>query len=306
MAKGKGGNDVRPIIIKRVKKVSGGHHGGAWKVAYADFVTAMMAFFMLLWLLTVSDKVTLQGIADYFSPSNATMSNSSGAGGILAGTALESEGAKASGARIMAIPSSSPSKASQSNESAREDQQQSEQNPTYAMKLPTATDAKLLKAEDDLKTAIQETPELQKYRDQIIMEQTPDGLRIQLIDRDERPMFRPSTATPYAFYIRILQTIAGVIQTVPNRISITGHTDGSVSASEGQYGNWELSADRANATRRVLRDAGVRPDRMAEVTGRAATQPLYPDEPNRPENRRVAILLLREAPALAPGFANGD
>ena len=272
-------------------------------MAYADFVTAMMAFFMLLWLLTVSDKVTLQGIADYFTPSNATMSNSSGAGGILAGTELESEGAKSSGSRIMAVPSSSPSKASSDSESAREDQNEESLPPAYEMKLPPATDAMLLKAENDMKTAIQETPELNEYRDQIILEQTPDGLRIQLVDRDNRPMFRPGTATPYAFYNRILQAIAGVVQSMPNRIAITGHTDGTVAASEGAYGNWELSADRANATRRVLRDAGVRPDRMAEVTGRAATQPLYPDAPNRAENRRVAIVLLREAPALDPGFA---
>lgn len=304
MAKVKGGNETRPIIIKRVKKVAGGRHGGAWKVAYADFVTAMMAFFMLLWLLTVSDKVTLQGIADYFTPSNATMSNSSGAGGILAGTELEAEGAKSSGSRIMAVPSSSPSKASDANESAREDQNQDSQTPAYEMKLPPATDAMLLKAENDMKTAIQETPELNDYRDQIILEQTPDGLRIQLVDRDNRPMFRPGTATPYTFYNRILQAIAGVVQSMPNRIAIAGHTDGTVSAREGAYGNWELSADRANATRRVLRDAGVRPDRMAEVTGRAATQPLYPDAPNRAENRRVAIVLLREAPAFDPGFAD--
>ncbi|HLU92414.1 MAG TPA: flagellar motor protein MotB [Pedomonas sp.] len=306
MARGRGGDEARPIIVKKVKKVSGGGHGGAWKVAYADFMTAMMAFFLLLWLLTVSDKVTLQGIADYFTPSNATMSNSSGAGGILAGTALESEGAKASGSMIMAVPSSSPSKESQANESAREDQNQDSLPPAYEMKLPPAADAKLLKAEDDLKTAIQEAPDLKDYRDQIILEQTPEGLRIQLIDRDERPMFRPGTATPYPFYSRLLGVIAGVVQTMPNRIAITGHTDGYVSSREGQYGNWELSADRANATRRVLRDAGVRPDRMAEVVGRAATQPLYPDSPNRPENRRVAIVLLREAPAFNPGFATGS
>ncbi|MGK2285890.1 flagellar motor protein MotB [Pedomonas sp. V897] len=306
MAKGKGDNAARPIIIKKVKKTAHGRHGGAWKVAYADFVTAMMAFFMLLWLLTISDKVTLQGIADYFTPSNATMSNASGAGGILAGTALESEGAKASGSNLTATPSSSPSKDSKDSEDARNQSRQEDQAPTYEMKLPPTPDARLLKAEDDLKTAIQETPDLAKYRDQILLEQTPEGLRIQLIDRDERPMFRPGTATPYPFYVRILQTVADVVKAMPNRISITGHTDGAVYANEGQYGNWELSADRANATRRVLRDAGVRPDRMAEVTGRAATQPLYPDAPNRPENRRVAILLLREAPALAPAFAGGN
>lgn len=301
MAKGKGGNGARPIIVKKIKKVAGGHHGGAWKVAYADFVTAMMAFFMLLWLLTVSDKVTLQGIADYFTPSNATMSNSSGAGSILAGTAMESEGAKSSGAVMMAMPSSAPSKSSQSNESGQNAENQSS-TPTYELKLPPTPDAQLLRAEDDMKTALQEAADLQRYQDQIVFEQTPDGLRIQLIDRDQRPMFRPGTAEPYPFYTRILQTISDVVRRLPNRIAITGHTDGMVSAAEGSYGNWELSADRANATRRILRTSGVSPDRMAEVTGRAATQPLYPDEPERPENRRVSIVLMREAPAMAPRF----
>ena len=297
----KKGDEKPSIFIKKVKKVAGGHHGGAWKVAYADFVTAMMAFFMLLWLLSVSDKVTLQGLADYFTPSNSTMSNSSGSGSILAGTAMESEGAKSSGSVTMAMPSASPQKESEAEQASMESQSQSASS-SWQTKLPPQPDAKLLQAEDDLKTAIQSTPELNRYKDQISMEQTPDGLRIQLVDRDQRPMFRPGTAELYPFAERMMRVVGGVIQGLPNRISIQGHTDSTGAQSESLYGNWELSADRANASRRALRSAGVPVDRFAEVTGRASTDPLYPDDPLRPENRRISVLIIREAPVMAPNF----
>ncbi|RME63850.1 MAG: motility protein MotB [Alphaproteobacteria bacterium] len=287
--------DERPIVIKKVKKVAGGHHGGAWKVAYADFVTAMMAFFMLLWLLNVSEKETLQGLADYFTPSNASMSNASGAGDILAGTALESEGAKASGAIAGTTPSTTvKEKETHSKESA----QQQDWNPQVAAR----EDRALAQLESQIKAAIQETPELSQHQDQLIIEQTPEGLRIQLIDKDGRPMFRQGSAEMYRFAARMLETIAGVIQTLPNRMAISGHTDALPNRGNRDYTNWELSADRANAARRVLANAGVSRDRFSEVTGKAATEPLFPDAPLRPENKRISILLLREAPVIDPAF----
>jgi chemotaxis protein MotB len=295
----RGDRETRPIIIKRVKKVAGGHHGGAWKVAYADFVTAMMAFFMLLWLLSVSDEVTLQGLADYFTPSNATMSNNSGSGQILGGTALEKEGAKSSGAVALTLPSSSPQQNEDADQRAVANQEQ-QSTSNWDSKLPPTPDAQLAKVEDDLKTAIQATPELSKYKDQIMLEQTPDGLRIQLIDRDQRPMFQPASATLYPFAERLFRGLAGIIQGLPNRITVFGHTDSAPGANDGAYTNWELSADRANAARRVLVGGGVTRDRVSEVVGKADTDALYPDAPERPENRRISILLLREAPVLAP------
>ena len=298
-------NDLRPIIIKRVKKVEGGHHGGAWKVAYADFATAMMAFFMLLWLLTTSEKVTLTGLADYFTPSAATMSASSGSGSILAGTALESEGAKSSDSVAMAMPTTSTEAAA---EDRPETDAQADISPpsSWESKLPTEGNQQLLRAEDALRTAIQETPELEDYKDQILVEQTPDGLRIQLIDRDQRPMFRSGTAELYGFAQTILRRIGMIVEGLPNRIAIQGHTDAAGATADIDYGNWELSADRANSARRVLRRAGVRVDRFAEVVGKAATDPLYPDDPLRAENRRMTILLLREAPVLDPAFGARD
>lgn len=303
MARGKNGEELPPIIIKKVKKVAGGHHGGAWKVAYADFVTAMMAFFMLLWLLTVSDKVVLQGLADYFTPANATISNSSGSGKILGGTSLESQGAKSSGSVALSV--SNPSPESSTDTENRNDTER-KNSATWDTKLPPQPDANLLKAEEQIKTAIQETPDLNRYKDQVILEQTPDGLRIQLIDRDQRPMFRPGTADLYPFTVKLFSAIAAVIAELPNRIIIQGHTDNKGAASENSYGNWELSADRANASRRSLKAAGVSLDRFAEVTGRASSDPLYPDQPDRPENRRIAIVLMREAPVLAPNLGQSQ
>jgi chemotaxis protein MotB len=299
MARGGNGADQRPIIIKKVKKVAGGHHGGAWKVAYADFVTAMMAFFMLLWLLTVSDQVVLQGIADYFTPSNATMSNSSGSGDILAGTEMADENAKQSGS----VTVSAPSAQTQDSDDSAQQPSADKKNVAAAdweTKLPPSPDAKLLRAEDALKTAIQETPELQQYKDQIIVEVTPDGLRIQLIDREQRPMFKTGTDELYPFARTLIARVGDIVMGLPNRVSIEGHTDRA--AGSGSYGNWELSSDRANAARRVLEGAKVSSDRYAQVTGKAASEPLYPDSPDRAENRRISILLLREAPVVAPDF----
>lgn len=301
-------SNERPIVIKKVKKVSGGgHHGGAWKVAYADFTTAMMAFFMLLWLLNVSDEVTLAGLADYFTPTNASMSNSSGAGGILGGTSMESTGASNSGSATISF--TTPQKATnttadndaESGESYRQGMAEEKAAVDWDAKVVTREDKMFGQVQQSLKTAIQESETLQRHQDQIIVEQTPDGLRIQLIDKDRRSMYKRGSAELYPFAKDLLKIVGKVIQGLPNRIAVSGHTDSSASAP-GDYGNWELSADRANAARRILSGADVRADRFSEVTGRASTDPLFPDEPLRAENKRVTLLLLREAPVVAPDF----
>ncbi|RMF05064.1 MAG: chemotaxis protein MotB, partial [Alphaproteobacteria bacterium] len=207
--------DERPIVIKKVKKVSGGHHGGAWKVAYADFVTAMMAFFMLLWLLNVSDEVTLQGLADYFTPTNASMSNSSGAGDILAGTALEDAGASRSGSVSVSLPQSSANpNADDAEETAGgpgdSDALQVVEDTSWQQKVVTREELAFARVEEALKTAIQETPDLAKHEDQIVFEQTPEGLRIQLVDKDRRSMFKRGSADMYGFAERLLETVGRV------------------------------------------------------------------------------------------------
>lgn len=293
----------RPIIIVRRSKPAFQRiaHNGAWKVAYADFTTAMMAFFMLLWLLTVSDKVTLQGLADYFTPSNATMSNSSGSGSILAGTAAEREGAKSQGS-ITASNSAVANKAANRPSSEAHTDSKDQNGSPWQSTMPAAPDARALKAEDDIKTAIQLTPELDQYKNQIIFETTPDGLRIQLVDTEGRSMFKSGSKELRPYATTMLTLVGKSVASLPNRLSIIGHTDDI--GSDNAYSNWELSADRANAARRVLRAASVSADRIAEVVGRAASEPLYPDQPGRAENRRITIVVLREAPVVDPKFGS--
>jgi chemotaxis protein MotB len=302
MARGGIKGDQRPIIIKRVKKVAAAHHGGAWKVAYADFVTAMMAFFMLLWLLTVTDKQTLSGIADYFSPSAATMSNSSGAGSILGGTAMQKDGSMSQGSVALATPTSQQEARNKDSESnASENAGKSDK---WQADPPNNTpDPQLVAAQQDIKAAIQNAPTIAEFQDQIIMELTPDGLKIELIDKDNRPMFKSGTAILYPYGQSLIRTIGEVIANLPNRVEVTGHTDNQASSNPA-YTNWELSSERALTARRTLRAVRVLDDRFAEVTGKAATDPLFPDTPDRAENRRIGFLVLREAPVVAPSFGH--
>jgi chemotaxis protein MotB len=302
MARGGIKGDQRPIIIKRVKKVAAGHHGGAWKVAYADFVTAMMAFFMLLWLLTVTDKQTLSGIADYFTPSAATMSNSSGSGSILGGTAMQKDGAMSQGSVALATPTSQQE--AKNKESQSESSENAGKNDKWQADPPNNTaDPQLVAAQQDIKAAIQNAPTLAEFQDQILMELTPEGLKIELVDKDRRPMFKTGTAELYPYGQSLIRAIGQVVASLPNRVQVTGHTDNQGGgAGNGAYSNWELSSDRANAARRTMRSAQVLDDRFAEVTGKAATDPLYPDTPGRAENRRIGFLVLREAPVVAPAF----
>jgi chemotaxis protein MotB len=284
MARGAKG-DQRPIIIKKVKKIAGGHHGGAWKVAYADFVTAMMAFFMLLWLLTVTDKQTLKGIADYFTPSKATMSNSSGSGNILGGTSLQKDGANSSGS-VSIAQQDTPT--SQDSAKAAKDK---------------AQEAAMMMMQQDIQNAIQNAPTLAEFKNQLILDVTPEGLRIQLVDRDGRPMFKAGTAEPFPYAVALIRLIGGIVSNVPNRVSVQGHADTSSSGMVG-VSNWVLSSDRANAARAIMEEARVSDHRFAEVVGKGASDPLYPDTPARAENRRVAFIILNEAPVVAPDFGH--
>ncbi|MFQ5348235.1 MAG: flagellar motor protein MotB [Rhodothalassiaceae bacterium] len=297
-------DNERPILIKRIKKTGGGHHGGAWKVAYADFTTAMMAFFMLLWLLNVSDKKTLEGLADYFTPSSASVSGTSGAGKPLAGTVMDTSGAVGASASVLEIQGP-PKTTQQTSETPGEGQTDADEAKSVSMDAPDRnTDKALAILQDNLRQAIQESPELARHRDQILVEETPEGIRIQLTDKEGRAMFQRGTAQFYTYAKRMMREIGAIVATLPNRVSIVGHTDADGRRDSGDYSSWELSADRANAARRILDRTGVSDDRIAEVVGKAATEPLYPTDPTRPENRRITILVLREAPVIAPSGAN--
>jgi len=291
----------QPIIIKRIKKGGhGGHHGGAWKVAYADFVTAMMAFFLLMWLINTTSPEQKRGIADYFAPASVS-ETTSGAGGILNGTALGDDGAKGAGSADI-IESKAPesrnpndgdkSEASKAqaadaaNDPLREAQQRQEE-------------ASFASAAQSLRQALQDMPELAELSKNILVDVTPEGLRIQLVDQEGRSMFNEGQTQPNDRAKLLLRAVSKVINQLPNRISLYGHTSMSSNGARAE-GDWALSAARADASRRILQGAGVDPDRIYQVSGKAASEPLYPDDPTLPGNRRLAIVLLREAPVLPP------
>jgi chemotaxis protein MotB len=284
----------RPIVIKKIKKVvGGGHHGGAWKVAYADFVTAMMAFFLLMWLINTTTPEQKRGIADYFAPASVSQTTS-GSGGMLAGKSLSEEGVRADKGSPIVDSAGGVSSASESSQSQAEAAEEAAEKAKKA-----AQDADFEKAEISIRQAMQQMPEIAELSKQVIMEITPEGLRIQIIDQEGRSMFPPGDSRPYERTQRVLTAISGVIMQLPNRLAIAGHTDGSPPSRSGQS-NWELSAERANAARRILASSGVPGDRVSLISGKADSEPLFPDDPTLPGNRRISITLLREAPVLPP------
>jgi chemotaxis protein MotB len=319
-----------PVIIKKIKKGGhGGHHGGAWKVAYADFVTAMMAFFLLLWLLNVTTDVQKRGIADYFEPTITSKSNS-GAGGVLGGLTVGSPGSETI---PLSQPNFNPAQTAlrQPNEgedgneggSAGRDSSQDNDNngagpsnntgvgPSNNSGTGPAPEKKLTEAEFQkeaaereekrfeeakkaLEDAVKGSPELQALAKNLMIDETPEGLRIQLVDQDKSPMFPLGSAEMMDPAKKLMTLVAQVINKLPNKISITGHTDSTQYAFGAKYSNWELSADRANATRREFQNDGVPADRLARVIGMADQDPINKTNPSDPENRRISIVLLRQ------------
>ena len=289
----------QPIIIKKVKKVvGGGHHGGAWKVAYADFVTAMMAFFLLMWLLNTTSPEQKAGIADYFAPASIS-STTSGSGGILGGTALGDDGAKSDG-KMSAIQQMAPEAPDETNK----DGQSSTTASLDSASEEALRDALAKKEQDSfasaaqsLRQSLQDMPELAELSKQIMIDQTPEGLRIQLIDQDGRSMFKENSREPNDRARILLRAVAKVINQLPNRVTISGHTSASALGRKAD-GDWSLSASRADASRQILRGAGVDDDRIYQVSGKANSEPLYADDPTLAGNRRISIVLLREKPVL--------
>jgi chemotaxis protein MotB len=301
MAAAASATNKAPIVIKKVKKAGGhGHHGGAWKVAYADFVTAMMAFFLLMWLINTTSPDQRRGIAEFFAPA-AVSSSSSGSGGLLAGTALATEGVQ-NGKGAPVTPSAQGFAQAQDFTESIETPEGGAEPSDNALARAKALreDSDFDRAEMSIRQAIQDLPDLAELSKQVIMEKTPEGLRIQLIDQEGRSMFDPGAAEPNKAARRLLETVAAVAADLPNRVTISGHTDDGPSARPN-YSNWDLSADRANAARRVLVGSHLPADRVAAVSGKADAEPLFADDPTLPGNRRISITLLRESPVLPPG-----
>ncbi|GAB1386135.1 flagellar motor protein MotB [Melaminivora sp.] len=272
---------LQPIIIKRIKK--GGHaaHGGAWKIAYADFVTAMMAFFLLMWLLGSTAKGELQGIASYFaSPLKVAMQGGDGAGN--SSSIIPGGGNDLSKVHGQVRRSDADTATSRRTnlENARAER--------------AKIDAQRIRAlQAKIDAIITENPRLNEYRSQIRIDVTPDGLQIQIVDDQSRPMFDSGSALVKPYMRDILREIGTALGGVENRISLAGHTDATPYGNgERGYSNWELSADRANASRRELVAAGMPDGKLGRVVGLAASDLLEPDNPRAPANRRITITVL--------------
>lgn len=284
-----------PIIIKKVNKGHGGHHGGAWKIAYADFVTAMMAFFLLLWLLNSVTQEQLEGISNYFAPVSVLQSTS-GAGDILGGKTISEEGAALNTtSRDSVTVDLPPPKAGTGGEDNAETQAEGggadDEAAQEAMRAQEQQQLEEAKAE--LEATIASIPQLKQFKDSLLVDNTPLGLRIQLVDKDGLSMF-PSGGSELRLHTkRSLEVAAEIIKTLPQNISISGHTDATRFGDGSGYSNWELSADRANAARRWLQEIDIPEDRIDRVVGKAATEPLVPENPTHPSNRRLSIIMLR-------------
>ena len=276
---------LQPIIVKRIKK--GGHavHGGAWKIAYADFVTAMMAFFLLMWLLGSTAKGELQGIADYFNaPLKVAMAGGDGAGNSSS-----------------IIPGGGNDLSKVHGQVRRTDAEKNNNRRMTAEQMRAdiaRQDAARIKAlQAKIDSIITASPALSEYRSQIRMDVTPDGLQIQIVDEQNRPMFDSGSALVKPYMRDILRGIGASLTEVENRVSLAGHTDAvPYGNSDRGYSNWELSADRANASRRELVAAGMPDAKLARVVGLAASDLLDAQNPRAPSNRRITITVLtREA-----------
>jgi len=276
---------LQPIIIKRVKKGGHGHHGGAWKIAYADFVTAMMAFFLLMWLLGSTSEGDKKGIADYFATplKIALLNGGSGAGD--ASHVVKGGGEDMSRSAGQIKRGDIDSKRKTVNLQALKAEQ------------VRAEIARLEQLKDKVEQKIAQNPKLAAMKSQIRLDMTADGLRIQIVDENQRPMFTSGSAVVQPYMRELLREIGAVLAEVPNRLTLEGHTDAApFAAGELGYGNWELSADRANASRRELAAGGLPEDRMLRVQGLAASLPFEPKDPLAASNRRISIIVMnREA-----------
>ena len=282
-------DEKAPIIIKKIKKGGGGHHGGAWKVAYADFVTAMMAFFLLLWLLNVTTDEQKALISSYFSPTDPRVSTSlSGSGGVMSGTTISKDGAMTDNKMpLVAHPGSlSSENKSETLKNASEKELKEE--------LEKRDSERFRSAEEKLRQAIETQPELKALAQNLLIDQTPEGLRIQIVDQEGKPMFPLGKTEPLPEAKLLLKLVTKIIMDMPNMISIRGHTDSKPYGKGAKYTNWELSADRANASRRYMLTSGLDIKRIENIMGKADREHLVKDKPNSPKNRRISIILLKE------------
>lgn len=298
----------RPIIIKKIKKGGHAHHGGAWKVAYADFVTAMMAFFLLLWLLAQAPKEKLVGLADYFAP---TVGLKERVGVGLKGASGDIDnGIKIKpGGMPSVMPGAPPTtgdvpQAPQADTDEIVEEEKLEVSQNEAEKIAEALDKKHFdEIQKELKEAIEKNPELKEFQDNIKVTQTAEGLQIEITDLDGISMFEIGSSNLRIQTQPLIAKISETIQKVDNKVSIIGHTDSLGYKNSGDYSNWELSSDRANASRRFLVNTGLEEDRVFKVEGKADREPMAKNDPSAPQNRRISIILLKKSLVPVDGAA---
>jgi len=274
---------VRPIIVKKIKKTAHGHHGGAWKIAYADFVTAMMSFFLLMWLLGASSDAQLEGIAEYFkTPLKVALM-----GGNMVGTsdALIKGGGKDLTKKQGQVKPVDGPKGKQKVVDIKDVKEALKKEET----------AKLEELKKKIEKAIEDSPTLSKFKNQLLLDITSDGLRVQIVDEKNRPMFNSSKAELQPYAKQILQELGQMFNGVTNKISLSGHTDATPYPNgEKSYSNWELSADRANASRRELVAGGMDETKLLRVVGLSSASLFDKENPLNPTNRRISIIIMNK------------
>jgi chemotaxis protein MotB len=318
MEGGQVSDDKRPlIIVKRYRKVEGGHHGGAWKIAYADFVTAMMAFFLVMWLVSSINKQQRAAIFEYFkNPSMEPGKSVRPAPGVMGpGGASTSPINLQGGLDAPRINAASPTAQigagpmMSGEQPSREHTEQPASTPQSAPQedkgTPQEQEHKRLEALlQQLREAIAKSQALKPFKDQLLIDIMPEGLRIQIVDAQNRPMFDVGRAQLKSYTVAILHELAPYLASVPNRISIIGHTDATPYVGVRGYTNWELSADRANAARRALVAAGMPENKINRIVGLADSAPINRADPLSPINRRISIIVMnQEANAGPEGLA---
>jgi chemotaxis protein MotB len=300
-------NSQQPIVIKRIKKGGGGAHGGAWKIAYADFVTAMMAFFLLMWLLGSTTKGDLKGIADFFQAplrlslnggpgTGASASPLEGGGSDLTKTVGDNARSDFKQKRIMSKIIVTPPDQQQQQDTkypknqVKESTVQASHNAQEAEKVERV---RLEELKERIEVIIEASPELRQFKNQLLLDMTPDGLRVQIVDEQNRPMFDNASADLKPYTRVILRALGAELNRFGSPLSISGHTDAAQYAgSAAGFSNWELSANRANAARRELIVGGLNKDKIIRVLGQASIIPLDRNDPFSAANRRISIVVL--------------
>lgn len=285
----------RPIIVKKIKKGGHGHHGGAWKIAYADFVTAMMAFFLLMWLLGSTAKGDLKGIADHFKqPLRVAMFGGEGSGDASSIIKGGGEDISRAAGQVKRGPANLRDSVKAKAQQEREEFEKKEREALLDLKA-------------QIEKMIESNPAIKQFKNQLLIDITPEGLRVQIVDEQNRPMFDTASADIKPYTRDILREIGKLLNGVQNRVTLSGHTDAAqFSGGDKGFSNWELSANRANAARRELVSGGMDELKVLRVTGLASTIMFDRNDPLNPSNRRIAIIVMNKKAERAVLFDHGE